>query len=182
MSARRMARVDLDDAGVREAVVAALGEDGFDTVGSETPQTLDLLVVDTPVPPTGGFLGSDLQQWYGDVFAAVSRPFLAVRAAAPALRRAGDARVIVIGAGWLPTSVPRSTAASAAHGAVVALVKTLARDLGPQGISVNEIVLHPLEPANPADVARTVSYLAGPHAGAVTGQLVTLGTGGELRP
>lgn len=182
MSGGRTARVDLEDATVHEAVVSALGKDGFDIVDEGTPHTLDLLVVDAPVPPTGGFLGSDLQQWYDDVLAAVSRPFRAVRAATPALRRSGDARVVVIGAGWLPTSVPRATAASAAHGAVVALVKTLARDLGPQGISVNEIVLHPVEPAPPEDVARTVAYLAGPHAGAVTGQLITLGTGGELRP
>ena len=90
--------------------------------------------------------------------------------------------MVVVGAGWLPTSVPRATAAAAAHGAVVALVKTLARDLGSQGISVNEVVLHPLEPARPEAVARAVSYLAGPHGGAVTGQLVTLGPGGELRP
>jgi NAD(P)-dependent dehydrogenase (short-subunit alcohol dehydrogenase family) len=184
MSGRRAGRVDLDDTAVREAVVAALRKDGFDVLehGSEAPPTLELLVVDTPVPPASGFVGGDVQRWYDEVLAAVSRPFQAVRAATPALRRSGGARVVVVGAGWLPTSVPRATAAAAAHGAVVALVKTLARDLGSQGISVNEVVSHPLEPARPEAVAKAVSYLVGPHGGAVTGQLVTLGPGGELRP
>lgn len=184
MSGRRTGLVLLEDLAVRGAVVAALREDGVEIVegDSQTPPTLDLLVVDTPMPPVGAFLGSDVRGWYADVHATVSRPFQAVRAATPALRRSGDARVVVIGAGWSHTRVLRATAAAAAHGAVVALVKTLARDLGPQGISVNEVILRPDEPPQPQHVARAISYLAGPHGGAVTGQLVTLGTGGELRP
>lgn len=183
MGARRTARVELEDPAVGDAVVAALREDGFELdSGSEAPATLDLIVVDTPVPHTGDFLGGDVQRWYDDVHAAVSRPFRFVRAATPALRRSGDARVVVIGAGWIPTSLQRASAIAAAHGAVVALVKTLARDLGPHGISVNEVVVHPFEPTRPDDIARAVSYLAGPHGGALTGQLITLGNAGELRP
>lgn len=184
MGGQKNALVTLEDPRVREAVVAVLGEDGFTVVpdGAATPGSLELLVVDAPVPSAGGFLDGDLQRWYDDVLATVSRPFRAVRSAAPALRRSGDARVVVVGAGWLPTALPRATAAATAHGAVVALVKTLARDLGPQGVTVNEVVVHPDHPAAPEDVARTVAYLAGPHAGAVTGQLITLGAGGELRP
>jgi len=183
MSRRRTARVELEDAAVREAVVAALRDDDFEThdSGSEAP-TLDLLVVDTPVPHTGEFLDGDVQGWYGDVRAAISRPFRLVRAATPALRRSGDARVVVIGAGWIPTSLQRASAIATAHGGVVALVKTLARDLGPHGISVNKVVVHPFERTRPDDVARTVAYLAGPHSAAVTGQLITLGNAGELRP
>jgi NAD(P)-dependent dehydrogenase (short-subunit alcohol dehydrogenase family) len=183
MSGHR-AVVALEDAAVRAAVLASLRDEGFEIVEDESaiPPTLDLLVVDTPVPAPGAFGGSDIQRWYDDVHAAVSRPFLAVRAAAPALRRSGDARVVVLGAGWTPASTPRSTAAATVHGAVVALVKTLARDLGPQGISVNEVVVHPGERTEAQVVARTVSYLAGGHGGAVTGQLVTLGRAQELRP
>ncbi len=181
MAATRTARVAVEDPTLRDAVRAALAADGFE-IREDVPPTLHLLVVDTPVPPTGPFLGADVQRWYGDVHAAVSRPFREVRGAAPALRAAGDARVVVLGAGWSPTSRPQATAAAAAHGAVVALVKTLARDLGPQGVTVNEVVLDPAEPPGAEDVARAVAYLAGPHAGAVTGQLVALGHGGELRP
>lgn len=184
MSGHRTARIQITDPAVREAVAAALVEDGYEVLdeGGGPPPRLHLLVVDAPVPPAGGFTDTDVKAWYDDVHAAVSRPFREVRSAAPALRRAGDARVVVVGAGWLPTALPRATAAAAAHGALVALVKTLARDLGPEGVTVNEIVVDPEHPAAPGDVARTVAYLASPHAGAVTGQLVMLGRGGELRP
>ncbi|MCE0488276.1 SDR family oxidoreductase [Ornithinimicrobium sediminis] len=183
MSRRRTALVELEDAAIVESVVGALHLDGYEVYdsGSDLPSTLDLLVVDTPVPPAGDFLESDVQRWYDDVRAAVSRPFRLVHAATPALRRSGDARVVVLGSGWIPTSL-RASAAAVAHGAVVGLVKTLARDLGPQGITVNEVVLHPFDPPRPEDVARTVAYLGGTHGGAITGQLITLGSAGELRP
>ena len=88
---------------------------------------------------------------------------------------------MLVGAGWTPTGRPGGTAGSAVEGAVVALVKTLARDLGPAGITVNEVVV-PAGQDDPEGVARAVGYLSSPAAGAVVGQLLTVGAGGELRP
>jgi short-subunit dehydrogenase len=100
----------------------------------------------------------------------------------PALRKSGDGRIVLLGSGWSTADRPASTAASAAHGAVVALTKTLARDLGPEGITVNEVVSDSTEPPTPEAVAAAVAYLCGPAAGAMVGQLLTLGSGGALRP
>ena len=58
----------------------------------------------------------------------------------------------------------------------------LARDLGPDGVSVNELVADPASPRSPEVVAAAVSYLCSDPAGAVVGQLLTLGRGGALRP
>lgn len=56
----------------------------------------------------------------------------------------------------------------------------LARDLGPDGVSVNELVADPASPPSPEVVAAAVSYLCSDPAGAVVGQLLTLGRGGSL--
>ena len=64
----------------------------------------------------------------------------------------------------------------------MALTKTLARDLGPDAVTVNELVADPASPPSPEVVAAAVSYLCSDAAGAVVGQLLTLGRGGPLRP
>lgn len=59
----------------------------------------------------------------------------------------------------------------------MALTKTLARDLGPDGVTVTQVVV---DPAAPADAA-AVPYLCGPAAAAMVGQLLTVRHGGPLR-
>src|SRR3712207_9501759 len=69
--------------------------------------------------------------------------FALTRAAAPALRRSGGGRLVFLGSGWTAADRPGSTAAAAAQGALVALTKTLARDLGPDAVAVNQVVTDP---------------------------------------
>lgn len=178
------ALVALQDAALNQAVATRLRDDGARITSEETAtdESLDILVVDAPLPPTQRFVGRDVASWYHEVHDALTRPFRIIRAAASALERSGDARVVVLGAGWSATRPLQGTAGAAVHGGVVALVKTLARDLGPRGITVNEVVVDPLAPASPEDVAAAVAYLAGPYGSAMVGQLVTIGSGGELRP
>jgi NAD(P)-dependent dehydrogenase (short-subunit alcohol dehydrogenase family) len=114
--------------------------------------------------------------------AGLTPAFRAARSAVPALRRSPAGRIVLVGAGWLPADRPDSTAAATVHGALVALTKTLARDLGPDGITVNQVVVDPVEPADPATVAAAVAYLCRPEAGAVVGQLLMVGRGGPVRP
>lgn len=167
-------RVSVTDAGrpVDAAVAGALDDD----------RSLHALVcaVDQPAPVP--FLGRDPREWYAEVLDCLTPPFRLVRAAVPGLRRSGAGRVVLLGAGWCTTSRVDLTGASAVHGAVVALVKTLARDLGPDAITVNEVVSDTADPPSPDAVAAAVAYLCGPAAGAVVGQLLTLGGGGPLRP
>jgi NAD(P)-dependent dehydrogenase (short-subunit alcohol dehydrogenase family) len=158
-----------------------LAADGV-TVTSEPGDDLDVLVhtVGSPAPST--FVGADAAGWYAEVMAELTPAFRTVRDAVPALRRSEAGRVVLIGAGWLPADRPASTAAAAVHGAVVTLVKTLARDLGPDGITVNQVVVDPDSPSDAAAVAAAVSYLCRPEAGAMVGQLLTVARGGPLRP
>jgi NADP-dependent 3-hydroxy acid dehydrogenase YdfG len=169
------------DGALRTAVRDRLTADGV-TLVTDPGGPLDALVVLVGTPAPGRFVGADPAGWYAAVMAELTPAFAAVRGAVPALRRSDAGRVVLVGAGWLPADRPDSTVAAALHGAVVALTKTLARDLGPAGITVNEVVVDAAQPVEPGSIAAAVSYLCGPCAGAVVGQLVTVGRGGPLRP
>jgi NAD(P)-dependent dehydrogenase (short-subunit alcohol dehydrogenase family) len=177
----RNALVTVADPVLARALTERLAADGI-TVASGSGEELDVLVHAVGSPAPGAFVGADAAGWYADVMAELTPAFRAVRDAVPALRRSGAGRIVLIGAGWSPADRQRATAAAAVHGALVALVKTLARDLGPDGITVNEVVVDPDHPADPAAVAAAVSYLCRPAAGAMVGQLLTVGRGGQLRP
>ena len=179
--ADRTASVSGHDHGLVAAIRDRLAADGVTAApGPDGP--LDVLVHVVGSPDPRPFVGGDVAGWYADVSAGLRPAFQAVRSAVPALRRSGAGRVVLVGGGWFPADRPGATAAAAVSGALVALTKTLARDLGPEGITVNQVVVDPGDPADAATVAAAVAYLCGPAAGAVVGQLLTVGRGGPLRP
>ncbi|MEX5719424.1 SDR family oxidoreductase [Geodermatophilus maliterrae] len=193
--ADRTALVRCDDAAVADAVVARLTADGLRVTavgpaadpdgavaGAVGDGALHALVCAVGRPSPGPFPGSDPARWYADVMACLTPAFRLARAAAPALRRSGAGRLVFLGSGWTTADRPQTTADAAVQGALVALTKTLARDLGPDAVTVNEVVTDPGAPPSPAVVAAAVSYLCGDAAGSVVGQLLTLGRGGPLRP
>ncbi len=177
----RTALVSGGDAALRTAVIDGLAADGLSVVDG-SGEDLDVLVRAVGVPAPAPFVGADPGGWYAGVMAELTPAFRAVREAVPALRRSAAGRIVLVGAGWFPADRPDSTAAAAVHGALVALTKTFARDLGPDGVTVNQVVVDPANPADPATVAAAVVYLSRPEAGAVDGQLLTVGRGGPLRP
>ena len=185
----RTALLHCGDQHLTDAVARRLTADGFAVLDSGTTGaaaagagSLDALVCAVARPAPADFPGRDPREWYAEVSDCLTPAFQLVRAAVPALRRAGGGRIVLLGGGWATADRPGHTAAAAVDGAVVALVKTLARDLGPDGISVNEVVCDPADPPAPDAVAAAVGYLCRPEAGAVVGQLLTLGRGGYLRP
>ena len=168
-------------AALASALHGRLATEGFSGV-AEPGNRLDVLVHVVGVPASSNLVGADPLSWYSAVMAELTPAFRAVRAAVPSLRRSSAGRIVFVGAGWFPADRPGSTAAAAVHGALVALTKTLARDLGPEGIAVNQVVADPAHPADAAAVAAAVAYLCRPEAGAVVGQLLTVGRGGPIRP
>ncbi|MER7608955.1 3-oxoacyl-ACP reductase family protein [Nocardioides sp. NPDC127503] len=116
--------------------------------------------------------------------------FTAVQAAVPHLGDGG--RIIMIGSvNAHRAPYPGLSGYSASKAAVAGLTRALARELGPRGITVNNIqagptdtdmnpadgrfadMLHRIMPlgrhAEPADIASAVAYLASPEASFVTG-------------
>jgi len=183
----------LTRAGVRVAVLgtAVAGSDLAVPLGDDAAAVaaverelggIDILVVGAATPAPSAFVDADVTQWMTSVHEAISAPFRLMRATAPALRRAGDGRMVLVGAGWGAAGTVNGTAGASVHGALIALTKTLARDLGPDGVLVNEIVVQPGSGPDTGALAAAVVYLASPAGSAVVGQVVTLGRGGEVRP
>lgn len=127
----------------------------------------------------------------------VKSPTLLVQAALPAMRAHAFGRVVLIGSDMVDRAKPGWSAYAAAKAAEAELVKIWARELGPDGITVNLVAPGwiPVERhagadtsaylaevpmgriGTPDDIAGMVSYLASAEAGFVTAQRVTVNGG-----
>lgn len=127
----------------------------------------------------------------------VKSPTLLAQAVLPWMRRHGFGRLVLIGSDMVDRAKPGWSAYGAAKAAEAELVKIWARELGPDGITVNLVAPGwiPVERhagadtssyraevpmgrmGTPDDIAGLVGYLASDAAGFVTGQRITVNGG-----
>jgi NAD(P)-dependent dehydrogenase (short-subunit alcohol dehydrogenase family) len=163
---------------------------------------LDGLVNNGAITSSGGKTLAELEieVWDRVMSVNVRGTWLATRAAWPHLRVAGAGRVINIASDTALWGAPRLLAYVASKGAVVAMTKSMARELGADGITVNAVapgltLVEATEyvPAErhrlyqegrainraqlPEDVCGAVTYLLSAAAGFVTGQLLAVNGG-----
>jgi 3-oxoacyl-[acyl-carrier protein] reductase len=142
-----------------------------------------------------------LDDWQQVIAVNLTGAFYCCRAAAPLLRAAGYGRIInvtsIAGKMGDITSAPGYGPSKAG---VLALTRTLARALGPAGITVNAVAPHAVETemsgqwsaemrarvlegiplgrlAREDEVAEAVAYLASPLAGFITGETLDVNGG-----
>lgn len=160
--------------------------------------TLDVVVVNAGVYRYGAVDQLDLADLDRLIDVNVRGAYLAIQATAPHLRDGG--RVITIGSNTaLHTGSPGSSAYQMTKGAVAAMVKGVALDLAPRGITVNNIQPGPTETditvgvtdylaarnplkrvAKPGEIAGLVAYVARDEAGYMTGASLTIDGGFTL--
>jgi 3-oxoacyl-[acyl-carrier protein] reductase len=187
----------------RALAIAADSADAAALQGAIAQTVKAFGALDILVNNAGILLGHPLASFpledFDRMLAVNVRPvFVAAKAAEPHMKEGG--RIIVIGsvtadrAGGAGTGVYSMTKA-----AVAGLVRGLAHDFGPRGITVNTVQPGPTESdMNPADgphagrlksimalgrygkddeIASFVAYLAGPEAGFITGAALTIDGG-----
>ena len=163
---------------------------------------LDGLVNNGAITSSGGksLAELDVDVWDRVMTVNVRGTWLATRAAARYLRASGAGRVINIASDTALWGAPKLLAYVASKGAVIAMTKSMARELGPDRITVNAVApgltlveateyvpaerhRHYLEGRAigraqlPEDVCGAVLYLLSDAAGFVTGQLLAVNGG-----
>jgi 3-oxoacyl-[acyl-carrier protein] reductase len=177
-----------DPAAIRVAVAATVDRFG----------RLDIVVVNAGILRRGAIEVFKLEDLDLMLNTNVRGVFVAIQAASPHLSEGG--RVITIGSNTaVRTSFPGASVYSMTKAAVAVMVKGIAIDLAPRGITVNNVqpgptetdmtaahldMVKPLIPlgrvGQPREVASLVAYLASADSGYMTGASLTIDGGMSL--
>jgi 3-oxoacyl-[acyl-carrier protein] reductase len=101
---------------------------------------LDILITNCGGPPTGRFEDHDLNTWRAAVDTTLFSIVRLIRAALPHLRGSASPSILTFSSNSARQPVPNMVLANSLRLAVVGLTKTLAQELGPDGIRVNSIL------------------------------------------
>jgi NAD(P)-dependent dehydrogenase (short-subunit alcohol dehydrogenase family) len=98
---------------------------------------LDVVVANHAYMTMDRLLDHDPDDWWRVVDTNLSGTFHLVREAVTAMRATGGGRVVIVASEWGVTGWPEATAYAASKAGLIALVKTLGRELAGEGIVVN---------------------------------------------
>lgn len=100
---------------------------------------LDALIVNGGGPPVGEFDTLTRNQWEEGFQLTILSAVEAIGAAVPEMARQGHGRIIIIGSSSIRRPISNLTLSNVYRPALNGLVKTLAVELAPQGITVNMV-------------------------------------------
>lgn len=101
---------------------------------------LDLLVTNAGGPPPGKFETFDDAAWQKAIDLSLMSHVRLIRAALPALKRSKYASVLAITSYSVKQPIPNLLLSNSVRLATIGLIKTLALELGPEGIRFNSIL------------------------------------------
>ncbi len=174
------------------------------TVVRDTLGPIQILVTSAAIAPWSDFVDITLDEWNRMIAVNLTGTFLCIQAVVPDMVAAGWGRVVTISSGSGQQGTPRLAHYSASKGGVISLTKSLAREYGPAGITVNTVspgvVATPLfrsiqargdmppdelaisviplrRLGEPDDLAAATAFLCSDEAGYITGQVVAVNGG-----
>jgi NAD(P)-dependent dehydrogenase (short-subunit alcohol dehydrogenase family) len=104
-----------------------------------TRRPVDILVCNAAYMTMAPFTDDDEDDWWKVVDTNLSATFGLIQAVLPGMRRAGGGNVVVITSEWGVVGWPGASAYSASKAGLIALTKTLGRELARENITVNAI-------------------------------------------
>ncbi|GAB4570577.1 MAG: SDR family oxidoreductase [Anaerolineae bacterium] len=101
---------------------------------------LDILLTNAGGPPSGAFEDINLKDWQQAVNLTLLSVVTLIQSALPYLRQSEHAAILTITSYSAKQPIPNLTLSNSLRAAVIGLTKTLANELGPDGIRVNSIM------------------------------------------
>ena len=101
---------------------------------------LDILITNAGGPPAGAFKSFDDPDWEKAIDLSLMSHVRLIRAALPQLRKSKAASVLTITSYWVKQPIPNLVLSNSIRAATVGLTKTLALELGKDGIRFNSIL------------------------------------------
>ncbi len=164
--------------------------------------TVDILVNNAGLMSPGPYTEIDLAEWNRVLFANLTGAYTCCRAVGPMLEKQKSGRIINIASISGQTGgVSGGAHYASSKGGMIAMTKTLARDLAPSGVTVNAITpgvietsfdlapearerINDMVPLGrigvPEDIAHAALFLASPMASYITGATIDV-NGGLLK-
>lgn len=121
---------DVSDAADLEAVFAT-ADDTFGRV--------DALVCNAGGPPPGSFMALDDEAWARGFDLTLMSAIRAMRLAIPRMQAGGYGRLVVLGSSSVRRPIPNLVLSNAYRPALAGVIKSLAVELGPDGITANMV-------------------------------------------
>ena len=99
-----------------------------------------ILVLNTGGPPAGGALDHEVDEWYAAFRSLVLAPRVLVGAALPAMRERGFGRIVNVGSSSTQEPIPSLNLSNSLRQAAIGFMKTLAREVAADGVTVNTVL------------------------------------------
>ncbi|MDH6198419.1 NAD(P)-dependent dehydrogenase (short-subunit alcohol dehydrogenase family) [Mycobacterium frederiksbergense] len=171
---------------------------------------VDVLVCNAAYMSMNPLLDHDPADWWRNVDTNLTGTFRSIQAVLPGMRRRGAGRIVIVTSEWGVVGWPNATAYAASKAGLIALTKSLGRELAPENITVNAVApgitdtpqlqvdaddagltlaeMHARYAAEipagrigaPEDIAAAVALLCRPGLGAFVGQTISV-NGGSTR-
>jgi len=122
------------------------------------------------------FLDHDVEDWWKVVNTNLTGAFNLVQEVLPSMRSLGAGRIVIVSSYWGVTGWPDATAYAASKAGLVSFIKTLGRELAPEGIIVNGIapgvISTPQLEVDARDAGVSVAEIEAQYATAIPAQRV----------
>jgi NAD(P)-dependent dehydrogenase (short-subunit alcohol dehydrogenase family) len=100
---------------------------------------IDILVCNAAYMTMAPFLDNDEEEWWKIIDTNLAGTFYLIQAVLAGMRRAGGGNIVIVASEWGVIGWPEATAYSASKAGLIALTKTLGRELAPENITVNAV-------------------------------------------